>query len=111
MKKSIDDIIASGVTQQPIPLRKELWHRLERRLEYDAPKKDGWHWGSKLKVAASIIVLMILLASLWLQINRYKVIDLDLSSSPYFTKDEIQRLEKYHEIQESIFVSRHAKKS
>ena len=104
--KKIDDIFKNSASDKPLPLRPELWNRLERQLETHTAStvKTGFNWRS-LMIAASVLVVLSLTVLLYLNIDRYKVEDLDSEYAPHFFKEEIANLEEVYWIPQSIFVN------
>lgn len=101
--KHIDEIFKNSEHEKELPLRPELWDRLERNLDQvPSPSSNFWRpW----MVAASFILVGSLSILLYLNIERYQVEDLDATFEPHFSKEEISGLEEVYIVPIRIFVN------
>lgn len=101
--KHIDEIFKNSEHEKELPLRPELWDRLERNLDQvPAASRNMWRpW----MVAASLMVVCSLSILLYLNVERYQVEDLDAKFGPHFSKEEISGLEEVYIVPNRIFVN------
>ena len=105
MEKKIDDIFKEGIHKKEMNLRPELWNRLERQLDAEPERRNtSFNWRS-LMIAASVLVILSLTILLYLNIDRYRVEDLDGDIAPHFFKEEITNLEEVYWVPQQIFVN------
>jgi|GEM_PF-2464142 len=117
MKQNIDDIIKQSETSKSVDLDPQLWQRLERRLDFNSVpdvdnnishmstslgdrrrrrKKNSKMLFSRVMVAASFAAVFALVSALYMSASKYQVTDLEVQSRPYFTKDDVDGLNRYY---------------
>lgn len=101
---NLEQYIKQGETQKEITLDPALWDRLERRLDFEKDidftskrRKRKSHFNLyQLMIAASFVILFAFSGIFFWSSTTYEVSDLDLTSKPYFTKEEIQRVNSHY---------------
>lgn len=115
MKEHIDKIMKSSKTEKSLDIRPELWDRLERQLDNSdrierslikrKRKSRTQIRGSKWLAAASLALILTVTSTFYIQMNSYKMEDLNTSAKPYFTKEDLSGLEAYYNNPERLYLN------
>ncbi len=116
MKEHIDKIIKSSETEKSLDIRPDLWDRLERQLEnsdsieMSFAKKQRTKRrkivGGKWLAAASLALILTIISTFYLQVNKYQMEDLNTSKEPYFTKEDLSGMEDLYNQPDRVLLNK-----